>query len=101
SQRVNVEAIELLWMAVKRSLLKKGGFFDESYRFPYYIDIDFNFTVRDIGAEIVVTANLPVACYPVLQHAGLSNAERTRLTKRNFYRFLEKWGDREDLLEEE
>jgi len=65
------------------------------------MDIDFNFAVRDNGAEIVVTPNLPVACYPVLQHAGLSDAERTRLTKRNFYRFLEKWGDREDLLEEE
>jgi hypothetical protein len=34
----------------------------------------------------------------VLQDARLSDAERTRLTKRNFYRFLEKWGDRDDLL---
>jgi len=101
SQRLNVEAIDLLCMAFKRRLLKKAGFFDEGYRFPYYMDIDFNFAIRDNGAEIVVTPNLPVACYPVLQHAGLSDAERTRLTKRNFYRFLEKWGDREDLLEEE
>ena len=57
--------------------------------------------LRLSGAEIVITPNLPVTCYPVLQQAGLSDAEQTRLTKRNFYRFLEKWGDREDLLEEE
>ena len=31
-------------------------------------------------------------------YESLSDAERSRLTKRNFYRFLEKWGDREDLL---
>ena len=101
SQSLNVEAVDKLCMAFRRNLLKKVGFFDEGYRFPYYMDIDFNFAVRDSGAEIVVTPNLPVTCYPVLHHAGLSDAEQTRLTKRNFYRFLEKWGDREDLLEEE
>jgi len=101
SQSLHVEAVDKLCMAFRRKLLKKVGFFDEGYRFPYYMDIDFNFAVRDSGAEIVVTPNLPVTCYPVLQHAGLSDAEQTRLTKRNFYRFLEKWGDREDLLEEE
>lgn len=101
SQSLNVEAVDKLCMAFRRKLLKKVGFFDEGYRFPYYMDIDFNFAVRDSGAEIVVTPNLPVTCYPVLQHAGLSDAEQSRLTKRNFYRFLEKWGDREDLLEEE
>ena len=101
SQSLKVEAVDKLCMAFRRELLKKVGFFDEGYRFPYYMDIDFNFAVRDSGAEIIVTPNLPVTCYPVLQHAGLSDAEQTRLTKRNFYRFLEKWGDREDLLEEE
>src|SRR5450759_14464 len=101
SKRLNVEVIDKLCMAFKRKLLKKAGLFDEGYRYPFYMDIDFNFAVRDSGAEIVVTPNLPIACYPVLQHAGLSDAEQTRLTKRNFYRFLEKWGDREDLLEEE
>jgi hypothetical protein len=100
SKRLNVEVIDKLCMAFRRKLLKKAGLFDEGYRYPFYMDIDFSFAVRDSGAEIVVTPNLPVACYPLLQHAGLSDAERSRLTKRNFYRFLEKWGDREDLLVE-
>jgi len=100
SERAKVEVVDRLCMAFSRKLLKQVGLFDEGYRFPYYMDIDFNFAVRDRGAEIVVTPNLPLTCYPVQQYADLSDAERTRLTKRNFYRFLEKWGDREDLLEE-
>lgn len=99
-QGSKVEVVDKLCMAFRRKLLKKVGLFDEGYRFPYYMDIDFNFAVRDSGAKVVVTPDLPVTCYPILQYADLSDAERTRLTKRNFYRFLEKWGDREDLLEE-
>jgi glycosyltransferase involved in cell wall biosynthesis len=99
-QGLKVEVVDKLCMAFRRKLLKKVGLFDEGYRFPYYMDIDFNFAVRNSGAMVVVTPDLPVTCYPVLQYADLSDAERTRLTKRNFYRFLEKWGDREDLLEE-
>jgi GT2 family glycosyltransferase len=98
SQQLDVEVVDKLCMAFRRGLLKRVGFFDEGYRFPNYMDVDFNFAVRDSGANIVVTPGLPVTCFPVLQDARLSDAERTRLTKRNFYRFLEKWGDRDDLL---
>ncbi len=98
SQQLDVEVVDKLCMAFRRGLLKRVGFFDEGYRFPNYMDVDFNFAVRDSGANIVVTPGLPLTCYPVLQDARLSDAERTRLTKRNFYRFLEKWGDRDDLL---
>jgi GT2 family glycosyltransferase len=100
SQGSKAEVVDKLCMAFRRNLLKEVGFFDEGYRFPYYMDIDFNFAIRNNGAKIIVTPDLPVTCYPVLQYADLSDAERTRLTRRNFYRFLHKWGDREDLLEE-
>jgi GT2 family glycosyltransferase len=100
SQGSKVEVVDKLCMAFRRKLLKEVGFFDEGYRFPYYMDIDFNFAVRNNGAKIIVTPDLPVICYPVLQYADLSDAERTRLTRRNFYRFLDKWGDREDLLKD-
>jgi GT2 family glycosyltransferase len=100
SQQREVEVIDKLCMAFRRNLLKKVGFFDERYRFPYYMDVDFNFAVRNTGGDIVVTPDLPITCYPLLQDEGLSAAEHTRLTKRNFYRFLEKWGDRDDLLSE-
>jgi len=95
------EVVDTLCMAFRRELLQKVGLFDEGYRFPRYMDIDFNFAVRDSGAEIVLTPDLPVTCYPVFQDGRLSDAERVRLTKRNFYRFLQKWGDRDDLLPEQ
>jgi GT2 family glycosyltransferase len=98
STAAEVEVIDGLCMAFPRKLLKKVGLFDERYRFPYYMDIDFNFAVRSSGAQAVVTPNLPIISHPLLQDVHLSDAERTRLTKRNFYRFLEKWGHRDDLL---
>lgn len=98
SSALEVEAIEGSCMAFGRRLLKKIGLFDERYRFPYYMDIDFNFAARNCGAQAVVAPNLPIRSHPLLQDVHLSDAERTRLTKRNFYRFLEKWGHRDDLL---
>jgi len=98
SQRAEVEVVSGLCMAFRRKLLKKVGFFDERYRFPRYMDVDFSFAVRDSGANVLITPDLPVRCHAELQDGNLSDAERARLTKRNFYRFLEKWGSRDDLL---
>jgi GT2 family glycosyltransferase len=98
SSASEVEAIDASCMTFPRKLLKKTGLFDERYRYPYYMDIDFNFAVRDTGARAVVTPDLPLLCHPVQQDVDLPDAERTRLAKRNYYRFLEKWGQREDLL---
>jgi hypothetical protein len=98
STDAEVEVIDELCMAFQRKLLKKIGLFDERYRFAYYMAIDFNFAVRDSGVRAVVTPDLPIKSHPPFQDATLSDAERTRLKKRNFYRFLDKWGQREDLL---
>jgi GT2 family glycosyltransferase len=101
SEQLEVEVIDYQCMAFKRTLLKHAGLFDERYRFPRYMDVDFNFAVRDQGARTVVTPHLPVTCHADSQDANMPDAERMRLTKRNFYRFLEKWGDRDDLLLEQ
>ncbi len=93
-----VDVIDTLCMAFKRVLLKKSGLFDERYRFPYYMDVDFNFTMRDLGTTLVVTPDLPITRHAAAPDARLSEAEQLRLTKRNFYRFREKWGERDDLL---
>ena len=100
-EQAEVEAMDRLLLVFRRKLLKRVGLFDEKYRYPYYMDIDFSFAVRATGARIIVTPDLPVYCHPELhdsEASSLSDAERTRLTRRNFYRFLDKWGDREDLL---
>jgi len=98
SEQAEVEVMDRLFLVFRRKLLKRVGLFDEKYRYPYYMDIDFSFAMRATGARIIVTPDLPVRCHPELQDASLSDAERMRLTRRNFYRFLNKWGDRDDLL---
>lgn len=100
---VEVEVVDRICMALRRSLLKKTDLFDERYRLPSYMDIDFNFAVRDQGAQTVLTPNLPLIYHPIVitQDTDKSDAEKARINKRNFYRFLEKWGDRDDLLPEE
>lgn len=101
SQEHEVEAIEGRCIAFRRSLLKRTGLFDERYRQPYFMDIDFSFAVRDQGVRAVAIPQLPLIAHTDTQEVGISDAERSRLTKRNFYRYLEKWGDRDDLLLEE
>jgi len=98
STALEVEAIDGSCMAFRRKLLKKVGLFDQRYRFPYYMDIDFNFAVRNSGTQAIVTPGLPMIYHPQVQDIRLPDSERIRLTKRNFYRFLEKWGHRDDLL---
>lgn len=97
SREPEVEAIDGMCMAFKRTQLKQCGLFDEGYRFPQYMDIDFSFAIRNAGAEIILTPRLPIISHPAA-FSGIADSERVRLTKRNFYRFLQKWGDREDLL---
>lgn len=92
------EVIDAMVMAFRRKLLKRCGLFDERYRYPDYMDSDFSFAIRDCGKRAVVTPDLPVQCSPEVEDDRLSEAERNRLNRRNYYRFLDKWGHREDLL---
>ncbi len=98
SNAQEVEAIAGSCMAFRRSLLTRVGLFDERYRFPDFMDIDFNFAIRDGGTIAVVTPGLPARIHARVADTKLSDAERMRLARRNFYRFLDKWGNREDLL---
>jgi cellulose synthase/poly-beta-1,6-N-acetylglucosamine synthase-like glycosyltransferase len=96
SEENEVEAIELSCMAFKRELLTKTGLFDEGYRNPYFMDIDFSFALRDYGVQAVRTPDMPL----VQAEAARTTSEReyARVQRRNFYRFLQKWGSREDML---
>lgn len=101
SSTSQVDVVTAPCMAFRRALLKQVGLFDEQYRSPYYMDIDFNFSIRDAGLEVVVTPDLPLRLHSHESETSLTEGERAeqqRLNKRNFYRFLEKWGNREDML---
>ena len=86
-------------LAVRREALRAVGGFDRRFRFYRNADLDFSFAVRAAGWRAVRTAPLPVseARAPRLD-VSLPETERDRLSKRNFYRFLDHWGDRRDLL---
>jgi cysteinyl-tRNA synthetase len=98
TEELEVEAIDGRCMAFRRSLLKNTGLLDEGYRYPEFMNVDFSFAIRDSDKSSLRTPDLALTYHPGPQQSGLSSAEQTRLTKRNFYRYLSKWGDRDDLL---
>lgn len=93
-----VDAVEAYCLAVRRAALRAVGGFDRRFRFYRNADLDFSFAVRDAGWRAVRTEALPFVRHEHRGYASLPEAERDRLSKRNFYRFLDRWGDRPDLL---
>jgi len=93
-----VDAVEGYCLAVRREALRAVGGFDRRFRFYRNADLDFSFAVRDAGWRAVRTPPLPLTQHAHRGYESLPEAERDRLSKRNFYRFLEHWGDRRDLL---
>ncbi len=93
-----VDAIEAYCLAVRREPLRAVGGFDRRFRFYRNADLDFSFAVRDRGWRALRTEPLPLERHEHRGWTALPDTERDRLSKRNFYRFLEHWGDRTDLL---
>jgi GT2 family glycosyltransferase len=83
---------------VRREALAAVGGFDHRFRFYRNADLDLSFAIRDRGWTAVAVEGLPLERH---EHRGWSSVpreERERLSKRNFYRFLDHWGRRPDLL---
>lgn len=93
-----VDAIEGYCLAVRREALRVVGGFDRRFRFYRNADLDFSFAVRDAGWRAVRTGPLPFERHEHRGWTSLPDAERDRLSRRNFYRFLDHWRDRPDLL---
>lgn len=93
-----VDAVEAYFLAVRREVLRDVGLFDPHFRFHRNADLDFNFAARAAGWRAVRLADLPLVRHVHRGYHALPAAERDRLSKRNFYRFLKRWGDRRDLL---
>src|SRR6266480_3424201 len=83
STDAEVEVIDESCMAFPRKLLEKIGLFDESYRFPYYMAIDFSFAVRDSGFRAEVTPFFLITRCPPIQDVNLSTAELRSGENRN------------------
>lgn len=93
-----VDAIEGYCLAIRREALQQVRGFDHGFRFYRNADLDLSFAVRANGWMAVRTKPVPLERHEHRGWLAHPEAERDRLSKRNFYRFLKHWGDRRDLL---
>ena len=89
-------------IAFRRSDAVTRGPVDEGFRFYRGLDIWWSFVLRDEGPDQSPRRAVSVAGVALLRHedrggSNLSEAERERLGKRNFYRFLDRFRERRDL----
>ena len=93
-----VDAVEGYLMALRRERLREVGLMDEKFRFYRHLDLDYSFAFRERGYRNRIVAGLPLRRHAHTDWERTPPEERDRLSKRNFYRFLKKYGDRQDLL---
>ncbi|HEV2027114.1 MAG TPA: glycosyltransferase [Candidatus Dormibacteraeota bacterium] len=93
-----VDAIEGYCMAFRRGDAQALEGFDLKFRFYRIADIEFSFRLRDRGGRAVAVSGLPLEKHEHRLWETTDPSERDRLSRRNMYRFLDRWGDRADLL---
>jgi GT2 family glycosyltransferase len=93
-----VDAIEGYCMAFRRGDALAVEGFDPKFRFYRMADVELSFRLRDRGGRAMVVPNLPLRRHEHRLWESTEPDERERLSKRNTYRFLDRWRDREDLL---
>lgn len=87
-----VDAIEGYCMAFRRSDAMAVEGMDPKFRFYRIADIDLSFRLRRGGGRAVAVASLPILKHEHRLWEATEPAERERLSKRNMYRFLDRWG---------
>jgi hypothetical protein len=92
-----VDAIEGYLMAFRRDVIRDVGLFDEKFRWYRTADIECSFRIKDAGLR-ALRVDAPVVKHEHRMYHATPEAERDRLSKRNYYRFLERFRDRYDLL---
>lgn len=90
------DAIEGYLIAFRRELLERGVRFDPAFRFYRWADVDLSFQVKALGLRAVVV-DVPIERFEHRTWRSTPPADRARRSKRNFYRFLDRWRGRLDL----
>jgi GT2 family glycosyltransferase len=93
-----VDAIEGYCMAFRRADAQALEGFDPKFRYYRIADIEFSFRLRDRGGRAIAVPGLPLEKNEHRLWEATEPEERDRLSKRNMYRFLDRWGKRSDLL---
>lgn len=91
-----VDAIEGYVMAFRRDALRDAGLFDEKFKFYRTADIECSFRLKERGLRAVVVP-VPVVRHEHRMWALTPEDERERLSRRNYYRFLDRFRGRFDL----
>jgi hypothetical protein len=101
----DVEAIDGAALAFRRADVAELGFLDEHFRLDLNLDIWWSLVLRDGGdaSEVRRAVAVPAAAAAAIRHerwpaGGVGQAEHDRLSKRSFYRVLDRFGSRRDLL---
>jgi cysteinyl-tRNA synthetase len=93
----DVDAIEGYLMALRRETLVEAGFFDEKFRWYRTADIEFSFRVKDLDRRATIV-DVPVMKHDHRMWFETKPEDRARWSKKNFYRFLDRFRERWDLL---
>ena len=94
----DMDAMQAYCFAFKRERLAQVGLMRESFRFYRNLDIDYSFHFKDLGYRVVADSSLPVTLHEHRVWSALAEAERDELSLKNYRRFLDKWGERKELL---
>jgi Glycosyl transferase family 2 len=100
----DVDAIEGYVQAFRRADAARLGPLDEHFRFYRNLDIWWSLVLRDAEGDgsaprrAVAVEGLPATRHEHRGWSSLPEAERDRQSKRNFYRIIDRFGSRYDLL---
>jgi cysteinyl-tRNA synthetase len=98
-----VDAIEGYLQAFRRADYAARGPLDERFRFYRNLDIWWSLVLRDEGEGSAPRRAVGLDALPAVRHehrgyTSLPDDERDRQSKRNFYRIIDRFGSRRDLL---
>jgi cysteinyl-tRNA synthetase len=92
-----VDAIEGYLMAVRREVLLDVGLFDEKFKWYRTADIEYSFRLKAAGLKAMVVT-VPVIRHEHRMWFNTPPEVRAKWSKRNYYRFLDRFRGRFDLL---
>jgi cysteinyl-tRNA synthetase len=94
----DADAMQAYLMAFRRDAVNTVGLMREVFRFYRNLDIDYCFQFKDKGYRVLADSSLPLVRHEHRQWTELDDNQRDELSRKNFGRFLKRWGNRPDLL---
>ena len=92
------DAMQAYCMSFRRDAVNDVGLMREVFRFYRNLDIDYCFQFKDKGYRVLADSSLPIVRHEHRQWTELDDNQRDELSRKNFGRFLKRWGNRPDLL---